>query len=303
MKKEFLEARISPKKTSTKNVLVCFGGTDPQNYSEKIVNELLEKTDKIINLITYPINPNFKNIKEIEGKNPERLKVLESLTTAQMTEVILKNDIAILQPSNIALEAASLGIYIALIQTADNQKYICDTLVSKKCASKIENNNVAKALSSVSAEEINLQIENQGNIFDKKSPSRILNIFNSLCLTVRKANSEDVDLLFKWSNDKVTRENSYNKTEIEYSSHVDWFKEKLKDANCCFLIVEYNKTPAATVRMDVKPDENSIGITVAPEFRGQKLSSLILKKADDYFFENFKQKKTCHNKRNKYFKR
>ncbi|MCW3077280.1 MAG: hypothetical protein JWO32_1889 [Bacteroidetes bacterium] len=64
-----------------------------------------------------------------------------------------------------------------------------------------------------------------------------------------------------------------------------WFRKKIKDNSCCFLILKYQNQKAGTVRIEIKENENIVGITVAPEFRGKKLAPLFLQKASDYFFK------------------
>ena len=51
--------------------------------------------------------------------------------------------------------------------------------------------------------------------------------------------------------------------------------------------MEWNKIPAGTVRIDCSEKETIIGITVAPDFREKKLSTAMLDKASNYFFEHF----------------
>ncbi len=297
LKKEFIEATFTGKRNLKKNILVCIGGTDPKNYSKKILEELLSKTDKQIHLITYSNNAHFDELKSIAEKNWGRVKLHESVSTIEMVNLILENDLAILQPSNIALEAASLGIYIGLIKTAENQKFILESLLSKNCAEEVDENNISVRVNSVSENEILKQIENQNKLIDKKSPARIQTIFTSLALEIRKVKKEDSEILFKWANDPLTRSNSYNQTEINYDSHVNWLSKKVVDENSCFLIVEWNKIPAGTVRIDCSEKENVIGITMASEFRGKKLSATMLDKACNYFFDNFnKQEITAYIK-------
>ena len=297
LKKEFIEATFTGKRNLKKNILVCIGGTDPKNYSQKILQELLNKTDKQIHLITYSNNAHFKALKLMADENSDRVKLHASVSTMEMIHLILENDMAILQPSNIALEAASLGIYIGLIKTAENQKYILESLTSKNCAVELNENNISGWLNTVSENEIVKQIENQKKLIDKKSPARIQTIFASMVLELRKAKMEDSEILFNWANDSITRFNSYNPTEINYDSHLNWLSKKIVDKNCCFLILEWNNIPAGTVRIDCAEKENVIGITMAPELRGKKLSAAMLDKACNYFFNNFnKQEITAYIK-------
>jgi UDP-2,4-diacetamido-2,4,6-trideoxy-beta-L-altropyranose hydrolase len=289
LKNEFFNFKSESPKRSNKNVLVCIGGTDPKNYSEKIINELLKETDKSISLITYPINPNFEKLKALAPENNVRLSLYHSLSTVEMIDLISKNDIAILQPSNIAFECACIGIYMCLIQTEENQKYIKETLLNNDCAVELNSDQLLKTIHSISIDDINSQIENQRNIFDGRSPARLLSVFNSLLLKPRRAKVSDVDMIFEWSNDKVTRENSYEQGSIPYEDHVAWFNKKIEDKNSCFLIFDWNNDPAGTVRFDVKEKETVIGINVAPNYRDKKLSSSMLELACHYFFKHFKE--------------
>ncbi|MBK7666186.1 MAG: UDP-2,4-diacetamido-2,4,6-trideoxy-beta-L-altropyranose hydrolase [Sphingobacteriaceae bacterium] len=285
IKSEILGASKSQEKKSTNKVLVCIGGTDPEGYSEKIVTSLLKETEKQISILTYPLNSAFKSLEKLASQNEGRLKLFHSLDTTDLMKLIQSNDIAILQPSNIALEAAALGIHISLIQTAENQKYILGNLVNNSCAVKLDADHIGKDINSITLEHINEQIKKQSKLLDGKSPARILDVVNSLLLECRKVKESDIKLIYDWNNDPVTRANSHNKAKIEFANHEKWFAGRLKDEQLDFLIFSYNTIPCGSVRILREETENVIGIAIAPEFRGKKLAGLILNMAADYFYE------------------
>lgn len=284
VKPEILQAVRTSEKRAINKVLVCIGGTDPEGFSQKIVSALLKDTDKEISLLTYPLNPAFNQLEKLSNENADRLKLFHSLNTKALIELIQHNDIAILQPSNIALEAAALGIYIYLIQTAENQKFILETLVNNACAEKLGINELSKVVKETSLEKVNTQIKKQANLLDKKSPGRILDVVNLLLLEFRKVNENDVQLIYDWNNDPITRANSHNQARIEFADHEKWFAARIKDEQLDFLIFSYNGTPCGTVRILREETENVIGIAIAPEFRGKKLAALILSQAGEYFY-------------------
>lgn len=287
IKKELFQEIRHVERTSNSNVLVCIGGTDPDNYSEKIVMELLNATTKNISLLTYPLNRKFKELQDLATENSHRLKLYHSLNTKELVQLIRENDIAILQPSNIALEAAALGIYIALVQTAENQKYIKQTLLDSSCASNLDLNKLAESVNKVTVKHINAQINSQAQLLDGKSGLRFINVFNELALTTRRVNAGDVKLIYDWNNDPLTRANSYNQNSILFEDHQKWFLNKIADSNTVFLILEFDRKPAGCVRIDNKASENVIGITVAPEFRGRKLATPMLIAATNEYFKLF----------------
>ncbi|TKC56947.1 GNAT family N-acetyltransferase [Pedobacter hiemivivus] len=96
-------------------------------------------------------------------------------------------------------------------------------------------------------------------------------------LNYRKACIEDLDLYFKWSNDPLVRQNSFNQTEIPYSDHVRWFTNKLKDERCHFyLFLDSNFKAVGQVRIDKFDDEIIIGLSIDEHFRGKGLGPEML---------------------------
>ncbi|MBK6836160.1 MAG: GNAT family N-acetyltransferase [Bacteroidetes bacterium] len=108
-------------------------------------------------------------------------------------------------------------------------------------------------------------------------------------LKMRFANENDADLYFKWANDKVVRENSYNTAEINYEQHINWFKSKLLSKECFFyLFLNKENTAIGQVRIDKSNDEIIIGISIDEKFRGKGLGVKLLNKACNDYLSKFK---------------
>ncbi|MEA2552219.1 MAG: hypothetical protein QOJ65_395 [Fimbriimonadaceae bacterium] len=88
-------------------------------------------------------------------------------------------------------------------------------------------------------------------------------------LGLRRATFEDAELLWQWSNDPVGRQSSLNTAPIEWTTHVEWLRQKLQDPNCLLLIAVQEETPAAVVRFDARKGHLLVSISVAADFRGQ----------------------------------
>ena len=106
-------------------------------------------------------------------------------------------------------------------------------------------------------------------------------------INFRKAKKEDVRLLFDWSNDTLTRQNSYQSEEIVFSDHEKWFLKKIKDNNSLLLIGTTNNIPVGLVRFDIKEENTTIGITLDKNFRGKKLAPKLLTEASKIYFKDF----------------
>lgn len=99
----------------------------------------------------------------------------------------------------------------------------------------------------------------------------------------RKVNSDDMDLIYEWANDPVTRQNSYSTDEITYQEHKAWFGRKLSDDGCHFLLFTDNNDEIGFVRFDEDEDDKwIISINVAPEHRGKKYSTEMLEQGVQY---------------------
>lgn len=79
---------------------------------------------------------------------------------------------------------------------------------------------------------------------------------------LRRANSGDIDLLFRWANDGVTRENAFNTHEILYADHQKWFSEKLSSSDSVIYIYCEEDTPIGQARIDVDGDTGLISYSV-----------------------------------------
>lgn len=97
-------------------------------------------------------------------------------------------------------------------------------------------------------------------------------------LTFRFANYGDAGVYFKWVNDELVRQYSYNNAKISYEDHLKWFEEKLQ-SNRVFLYLFSNELgePVGQVRIEIKKEVNAIiGISTDENFRKQGLGSKML---------------------------
>lgn len=102
-------------------------------------------------------------------------------------------------------------------------------------------------------------------------------------LSMRRMNASDKDLIFKWANDTETRNNSFTSSKITENEHHKWFFQKLGDPDAKYFIALWKGQEAGFIRFDRKEDHTLIGINIAPTYRGQKLSSSLLKMACRYY--------------------
>lgn len=93
---------------------------------------------------------------------------------------------------------------------------------------------------------------------------------------LRKAEKDDMDLLFKWANDSVVRSNSFNTNPIPYENHVRWFKKMMEDDTVLQFILMDDDTPVGQIRLNIDGKNAEIGYSIASEFRGKGYGHRIL---------------------------
>ena len=108
-------------------------------------------------------------------------------------------------------------------------------------------------------------------------------------LSFRFANKNDADLFFRWSSDRVTRENSYNTADIEYHDHVDWFYKRINNPDILmYVFMNEDKVEVGQVRIESSGiGESKISISVDAEMRGLGHGAEMIKIATkDYLGKN-----------------
>ena len=88
-------------------------------------------------------------------------------------------------------------------------------------------------------------------------------------LSLRRATIEDARDVLRWRNDPATRENSFNKAEIDLNSHLAWFERKLNQKECLMFIMMDDGQKVGNIRLDVTDGVGEISYMIAPEYRGK----------------------------------
>lgn len=94
---------------------------------------------------------------------------------------------------------------------------------------------------------------------------------------IRAVEQKDCDLLFKWSNEKYVRKNSFNSNYIDLDEHEKWFLDKINDENCKMFIITKDNKDVGQIRIDIKNQIGIINYSIDFNYRGQGIGSEVLK--------------------------
>jgi len=189
LRTEFLnqlsEERIAKKE---KNVFVCFGGSDPKEFSYKVVRSLLQvdKVEKIF-VILGAANKG-ESLRSLQEKNPEKILLLRNLSAGELLDIMLKSYLAIVPSSTILYELCCSSTPCLSGYYVENQRRIHDGFEKKEAIYSmgdisgfdIENftEHIKKVLEKGSHKA---QLENQRRMFDTDIKSRYLKLIKELC--------------------------------------------------------------------------------------------------------------------------
>lgn len=97
-----------------------------------------------------------------------------------------------------------------------------------------------------------------------------------MALFLRYATIEDARDVFDWRNDPVTRENSFNKDELDLESHMLWFGKRLGRENTLMYIMMNKDKKVGNIRIDIEGTTGEISYMIAPDARGKGYGKKIL---------------------------
>lgn len=281
------EQRIIDKYQSA---LVCFGGADPLNLSLKAVKALL--THSTVSKINVVLGASYvhSEISDL-SKHSSKISVHRNLSESDLLKCMQESDFAIASASNILYELCAVKMPVLSGYYVDNQKKLYQGCIDNNLIfgmGSIEHfseNDFEKQIATFfKSENKQNYLHKQSALFDGEIKNRFLNMLSEL--TYRKAELKDMELVFNWSNDALTRANSYNSEPILFETHKQWFESKLKAVDSYLFIAQRGQVPVGLVRYDIKSDHAVVGILLDEKHRGKGYAVDMLRDSARIYFKS-----------------
>lgn len=275
-------------------VMICFGGADPLNITEKALATVIkfEQLKKIIVVVGGLYQ--YADSLDKYLKTDTRIEWHANLSDIAMAAIMMRSDIAIVQASGILFESLASGCIAVTGVYIDNQKFVYSNFVNSNAAYGAQDFSelpLSKAL--VSA--INNTTGEHFSLIDGYSDERLGKMFRQLAFSgkirVERATTADTDITFKWATDPRVRNFSFNRNTISYEEHTTWLRSKFEDAYCVYLIAKLDTDHIGSIRFDYKEDTQVISYLVDPAFQGQGLGQVLLLAGIKYMMKNVPGKK------------
>lgn len=283
LRQSFLQPsqRIWPNK-KIENVLVCFGGTDSHNLTERFVS-FLQKEPTVKQVIAVVGDKHQNKESDVCSK----VTYLRNLSAAEMSDIFSKADIAFLSASTVCLEALSQLLPIAAGYYVDNQKGMYFEFISHNLIyplgnlldidiDRIDYSSIEGAVESLSTLDFSLVPIRYKQLFHNLFvPMRTLK--NGLCfIDYRIVDEHQHSLVWRARNNDSIRSQMEHTELIPWKSHLNFVES---------LFTQYRKIYWAVYREDeligsVNFEYNSVseverGIFILPEFWGKGYAALI----------------------------
>ncbi|MFW7378387.1 MAG: UDP-2,4-diacetamido-2,4,6-trideoxy-beta-L-altropyranose hydrolase [Oligoflexus sp.] len=183
-----------PISNEVSEVIVCQGGTDPNNSTLKLINGISKLERPLtVHIIIGPTNIHLRSVvkraSELESISAHSFKVHYALTHESMIEVLKGADMAIVAASTICIELCMLRIPVVTNVIAENQIKLASSIAELGCGvnlGKVEDlseysiyQNLLKIVESKKCRED--MCKSQESNFDGRSLIRIQRLFDSLC--------------------------------------------------------------------------------------------------------------------------
>ncbi len=265
-------------------LLISMGGADPLNFTGKILEqdkEYISRFEKVILMVGVA----YKHLEELKNAiaGLRSIQVIQAVPKAEMFTIMQQSTAAIISASTMCVEYANIGGALAIIQTADNQKFLYKGLIEAGVALPVEH------IASLNDTVIELMKEKQRRVFDGRSGERFLKLFDQLQVqqdvTFIKAGAEYLQTTFEWASDATVRAYSFNQNPIAFEQHQSWYLKKIEQPNCMYLLGKWGEDIVGSLRFDIAGNDALISYLVSPAYHGKGLGRILLAKGLDYLAE------------------
>lgn len=305
LREEFLKHPLRKKPLCAQPVrlLVTLGGSDPGNVTGLILRALKESRALLaeVRVLVGAANPHRSSLESAANDLPLRVDFFEN--TRDMVAQMDWADVAISACGSTCWELAYVGVPMAVISIAENQKAILGHLASQKLAWTLGTH----ACLSVAELAIRLEAFFAGAsarqamaaaascAIDGRGSSRVVTRILSREIGLRPATADDSRWIWALANDPAVRSASFLSNPIPWADHKKWFAQKIADPHRHLLCaLDRNSQPLGSIRFEAGDASTSrISVALNPISRGKGIGSALILAGCEWLFAN-SDKSTIH---------
>lgn len=280
---DFHKLAIEKKETkNTHKILISMGGIDVLNVTLSLLKALSKFENKYqTTVLINESSPSFDLVISFIEKNKDWITHIPF--SENMAELMFQHTIAIGAPGSTSWERACIGLPSIIIPLAENQKKICNILVSEGAALSLSLNKISKKLRT-KLDELFLNFEDMRKknleICDGLGAGRVVSAIRCLSageVALKKATVENIRQVYDWQSLPQTRQYANDTRVPTWSDHNAWMREKLKSDSDFFYIINFEDHDVGVVRLDQTClKQYLISIYISPVYFGKGIAKKAL---------------------------
>lgn len=277
-------------------VLVTLGGVDSGNATKKVI-EAFAGSNFEIKVAVGGGNPHLPSLRQAAADATRAGAIVELVVnSSDMPALMGWADMAIAAGGSTCWELAFVGLPSLLIVLADNQEQNARELERQGFGSclgwdtELEPRSVRAAAEHLAGDRcLRASFASRGRaMVDGLGASRVAALLSDEDhLEFRPVSEADFRRLWQWSNDELTRTNSFDTSAIAWGKHLTWCRSKLADPACNFWIISTEVFgDMGCIRFDRQNGEVVVSVVLSPQARGKGYGAKIIKRACATIFED-----------------
>lgn len=271
-----------------KQILIFFGGADPENATGKALRALeplLVQENLAAHVVAGSLNPHLESLRAAVTSVPGATLHVDTPRMAELTQAA---DLAIAAGGMAAWERCCLGLPTVALMIAENQRAGLEALGAAGHALYLGDAKTVSADALESAVANLLQNPDQvrqlsrsaAAVVDGLGTDRVARRLLAPEIRLRRAREEDREPIFRWRNDPRTRAQFFDPRELTFAEHSSWFTKVLANGAHALLVGETADGEAIGVlRFDPSPagDEAVVSVYLLPDLHGKGFGAVLLR--------------------------
>jgi UDP-2,4-diacetamido-2,4,6-trideoxy-beta-L-altropyranose hydrolase len=298
LRPEFSQARqaglVRCRTGPLRRIMVSMGGMDADNVTGSLLDAFSRHDvwgDLHFDIVMGGASPHLQSVRTQVAA--AKFLCYLHVDVSDMPGMMISADLAIGGAGSTSWERCCLGLPTLLLVMSDNQVPGAMALDESGAARLLGDvrqsgwqNRIIQQIGDLSQSGALCDMSAQAlQICDGRGAARIAEVVLDYTtptgepVGLRDVRGTDVDTLYAWQCDPVTRRHARVPTTPAYAEHTGWFKKRLAQAEWPMHFLLAGETPVGMVRLDpVAPDSQDceVSILIAPDRHGQGLGRIAL---------------------------
>lgn len=273
-------------------ISVFFGGLDT-SPATLLALKALTRAGLDCEAVEIIAPPHHPHIEEIAQWRNARQKASLIARTSDMAGMLAAADLAIGAGGVTMWERCCLGTPSVIVTIAQNQQQgaraaaLRGAVVLAGDIAELDEAGLATVLQGLAADPAARERlrAKASALVDGQGRGRVVRAMSAPEISLLPAREEHCEAIWPWRNHPETRRYFFNPGPIDLASHKAWFQRALAEPDRVLLIAYEHGDPVGVLRFDIRAEQASVSLYIAPGNGGRGLGTSILLAGSDWLRE------------------